>query len=608
MPVSDKASCLVRPLSWIKPLCVVSLLSFSLPAFAADETSHALALHGQPKYAADFKNFDYVNPKAPNGGNITTAAIGSFDTLNPYILKGLPADGMGLMYESLMSKSMDEPLTSYGLVAKTITVPEDRSWASFELRSEAKWQDGKPITADDVVWSFKTLLKSGQPFYRSYYSQVKDVEAIDATHVRFEFKQANNRELPLIIGDLPILPKHYWTDGKHDFTKTTLTPPLGSGPYKVKTVDSGRRIVYERDKNWWGKDLAINKGRYNFDTVTMDYYRDTTVAFQAFLAGSVDFRQENIAKIWAQGYEHPAVKKGLIKKEEIKHKLPSGMQAFGYNIRREIFKDPKVREALGYAFDFEWANKQLAFGSYTRCNSYFSNSELGATMPIGEGEKKLLEPYRDQLPSRVFTDVYQPPKTNGSGDIRQNLRKASLLLQEAGWSLDKGVLKNKKGEEFKFEILTNSPMFDRWLLPFVANLKKLGIKASMREVDMAQYQNRLNDFDFDVTIDSFPQTLTPGNEQYAYWGSELADTNGSMNYVGIQNPVIDAMIEKIVQAPTREDLITATRAMDRVLQWNFYVIPQWYINAFRIAYWDKLGHPAENPPYGLPVLDTWWAK
>jgi microcin C transport system substrate-binding protein len=567
-----------------------------------------LALHGEPKYQANFQHFDYVNPDAPKGGNLTTGVIGNFDTLNPFILKGLPAEGISAVYESLLSKSLDEPATSYGLLADDLTVPQDRSWIIFHLRPQAKFQDGKAVTSEDVVWSFNTLLKKGQPFYRSYYSEVKEVKAIDAHTVKFIFKQANNRELPLIVGEMPVLPKHYWTDGKHDFTKTTLEKPIGSGPYKIQSVDVGRRIVYTRDKNWWGKDLAINKGRYNFDTLTMDYYRDPTVAFQGFLAGNIDWRQENIAKNWAQGYNHPAVAKGLIKKEEIKHGLPTGMQGFVYNSRRDLFKDPQVREALAYAFDFEWSDKQLAFGDYKRCNSYFSNSDLGATMPITEEEKKLLEPYKAQLPAGVFSDVYQAPKTNGNGDLRHNLRKATELLKQAGWTIQNGVLKNAKGQEFKFELLTYSPMFDRWVLPFIGNLKKLGITANLRMVDPAQFQNRMNDFDFDMTIDLIGQSLTPGNEQAGYWSSKAADEKGSHNWIGIKNPVVDALLEKITQAQTREELQTATRALDRVLQWNFYMIPQWYFDKFRLAYWTKLGRPEANPPYGLPVTDTWWMK
>jgi microcin C transport system substrate-binding protein len=603
---SGRRSLSARILSVFIPGVFASCLMAAAPAPTA---VHGLALHDAPKYAVDFKHFDYVNPDAPKGGNLTMVAVaGSFDSLNPFILKGLPAEGIGMVYETLLTKSADEPLTGYGLIAKDMIVPQDRSWIIFKLRPEAKFQDGKPITADDVVWSFNTLLKQGQPFYRSYYAQVKEVKAIDAHSVKFTFKQANNRELPLIVGDIPVLPKHYWMSGKHDFSKTTLEPPMGSGPYKVKSVDAGRRIVYERDKNWWGKGLAVNKGRYNFDTLTFDYYRDPTVAFQAFLAGNVDFRQENIAKMWAQGYNHPAVTKGLIKKEEIKHGLPTGMQGFAYNTRRDLFKDVRVREALAYAFDFEWSNKQLAFDSYKRCNSYFSNSDLGATMPISAAEKKLLEPYKDQLPPRVFTDVYQAPKTAGNGDMRQNLRHATELLKQAGWVMQDGVLKNAKGEEFKFEILNYTPMFDRWLLPMIGNLKKLGITANLRMIDTAQYQNRVNDFDFDMVIESLPQSLTPGNEQAGYWSSVAADTKGSQNLIGIKNPVVDALLGKITQAQTREELVTATRALDRVLQWNFYTIPQWYLDKFRIAYWTKLGRPAVNPPYGLPVADTWWVK
>ncbi|MDB5477572.1 MAG: bacterial extracellular solute-binding s, 5 Middle family protein [Alphaproteobacteria bacterium] len=591
-------------------LAIIAVLS--MPGMALAQTPvpavPALALHGSPKYGADFTHVDYVNPDAPKGGNLTLDAPGSFDSLNPYIIKGLPASGLGMIYQTLMEKSLDEPMTSYGLVAETVTMPEDRSWVSFKLREQARWQDGKPLTAEDVVWSFNTLIKQGQPFYRSYYANVQDVAAVNAHEVKFMFKEKNNRELPLIVGDLPILPKHYWTSEGRDFSKTTLVPPLGSGPYKIKEVASGRRIVYERVKDWWAKDLPINKGRYNFDTVTMDYYRDPNVAFQAFLAGSVDFRQENIAKLWAQGYDHPAVKSGQIKKESIVHGLPTGMQAFVYNTRRPLFQDASVREALAYAFDFEWANKQLAFGSYKRSSSFFSNSELGATMPIGDAEKALLEPYRDQLPPRVFTDVYQPPKTGGNGDIRANLRQAGKMLQDAGWTMQQGVLKNAKGEAFEFEIVTNSPMFDRWLLPFIGNLKKLGIAARIREIDAAQYGNRMNDFDFDMTVSSMGQSLTPGNEQAAYWGSAAADTPGGMNLSGIKNPVIDKLLPYIVQAKTREELITATRALDRVLQWNFYVIPQWHINSFRIAYWNKLGRPEKNPPYGLPYVDTWWVN
>lgn len=628
MPISDKAIFSEsRPFynKWMMTACVAGLLlAMPVTTWAEDtavtEEHHeiiqmeervdvpALALHGEPKYDADFKYFDYVNPDAPKGGAVSTAAIGTFDSLNPYILRGLPAAAVTMTYSSLLKKSLDEPLTSYGLLAKSMTVPEDRSWVTFKLREKARWHDGKPVTALDVLWSLDALKKHGHPFYRSYYSAVEKVIAVDLHTVKFIFKKAGNRELPLIVGDLPVLPKHYWTAKGRDFSKTSLEAPLGNGPYKIKSVDAGRRIVLERVKDWWGDNLAVSKGQNNFDAITIDYYRDPGVAFQAFLAGNVTYRQENIAKNWTQGYNHPAVRKGNIIKDEVKHSLPTGMQAFVINTRRAKFNDPLVREALAYAFDFEWSNKQFAFGSYVRCNSYFSNSELGATKPISKEEIALLEPYRDQLPERVFTHVYQPPKTSGSGDIRQNLRRALQLMREAGYKLEKGMLVNKDGKPFVFEIMTDSPMFDRWLLPFVANLKKLGVVAKIREIDSAQYQNRMNEFDFDMTITTIPQSLTPGNEQYSFFGSETADQPGSQNLAGVKDPVVDMLIDKIIHAETREELITATRAMDRVLLWKFYVIPQWYIDRFRIAYWDTLDQPKENPPYGLPVLETWWSR
>lgn len=608
----DKAICSQRHSRWRNICFSVVFLAAFLPlgvqAAQAVTTSHALALHDAPKYGPDFAHVDYVNPDAPKGGTIRLGVVGTFDSLNPFIIKGMPAAGAGMVFETLLEKTMDEPLSSYGHLAESVRLPDDRKWVEFTLRPQARWQDGEKITADDVIWSFNTLIEKGQPFYRSYYSQVEKAEALDARTVRFTFKKPGNRELPLIIGDLPVLPKHYWTAEGHDFSRTTMTPPMGSGPYKIKSVEAGRRLVLERVKDWWAKDLPINKGRYNFDTVIFDYYRDPGVSFQAFLGGNVDFRQENIAKNWAQGYsKHPAVKRGEIQLKEIRQSLPAGMQAFIYNTRRPIFSDPLVREALAYAFDFEWSNKQLAFGSYVRNNSYFANSDLAASKPIDGYEKNLLEPFHDQLPSRVFTDIYQPPKTNGSGDVRANLRTASALLQKAGWNLQNGVLRNEKGEAFRFEILLDSGMFDRWILPFIGNLKKLGIQTELREVDVAQYQNRMNDFDFDMTVGGFAESLTPGNEQIAYWGSELADQPGGMNLAGVKNPAIDALVDHIIHAQTREELVTATHALDRVLLWNFYVIPQWYSGTFRLAYWNRITGPAQNPPYGLPILETWWA-
>lgn len=606
MSITAKAISLDSRKFWL------SAFLFIIAAYAAHaktgEPVHALALHGEPKYTAQFTHFDYVEPNAPKGGDLRLGVIGTFDSMNPYIIRGISGAGTSFVYETLMEKSLDEPLTSYGLLAETIEVPENRAWVTFNLRPQAKWHDGKPVTADDVVWSFRTLLEHGSPFFRSYYAQIADVTAESERRVKFTFKKPENRELPLIVGDLPILPKHFWTAQGRDFSKTTLEAPLGSGPYRITKIEAGRQIVLERIKNWWGADMPLHRGRYNFDTIIFDYYRDPGVAFQAFLGGDIDFRQENIAKNWAQGYEHPAVKSGKVIRDTVDHDLPAGMQAFVYNTRRPIFSDPLVREALSYAFDFEWSNKQLAFGSYVRSNSYFANSELAARNPLSDAERALLEPYRDTLDPRVFTEIYNPPKTNGSGDVRINLRKARQLLAKAGWTLDKGVLKNAKGDIFKFEIITDSPMFDRWILPFLGNLKKLGITANLREIDAAQYQNRLTDFDFDMSISVFPQTLTPGNEQHAFWGSDMADEPGSQNLMGIKNPAVDAMINHILHAKTRDDLVTATRALDRVLIWGFYVIPQWYSGNFRIAHWSHLGRPPKNPPFGLPVTDVWWSK
>ena len=592
----------------LKLLAPISLCLMVLISVAHAQPQHALALYGDPKYPSDFQKFDYVSMNAKKGGTFNNAVVGTFDSLNPFIIRGVAAAGLGLIYETLLENSLDEPQTGYGLLAESVEVPDDRSYVTFKLRPQAKWHDGTPVTADDVVWSFETLLKHGQPFFRSYYAQVKEAKAVDAQTVTFTFKKSGLRELPLVLGSMPILPKAYWTQEGRDFSKTTLDIPMGSGPYRITQVESGRRIVYERIKDWWGADLPIHRGRYNFDMIAYDYYRDPSVAFQAFLGGDADFRQENIAKNWAQGYNHPAVKSGKIIKQEIEHELPAGMQAFAYNLRRPLFQDPLVREALAYAFDYEWSNKQLAFGSYIRTNSFFANSPLAADKPITMEELALLEPYRDQLPPRLFSEIYQPPKTDGSGNARKNLRHAQGLLEKAGWRLDGKTLRNANGKAFEFEILTDSPMFERWLLPFVANLKRLGITVTVREVDTAQYQNRLTDFDYDMTIISIGQSLTPGNEQHAYWSSEMADQPGSSNLMGIENPVVDALVDKIISASTYEELQTATRALDRVLLWNFYVIPQWYVGTFRVAYWDKFGRPSINPPYGLPVTDTWWMK
>lgn len=589
--------------------CVLSFLVLSLwcvvssPAFAAGSV-HALTLYGAPKYAPDFAYFDYANPAAPKGGEMRLAAAGTFDSLNPYIIKGVSAPGLGMLFQTLMSASDDEVFSRYGQIAESVEMPDDRSFVIFNLRPKARWHDGKPVTAEDVAWTFRTLLDKGHPFYRSYYGHVKAVKVESPTRVRFDFDMAGNRELPLIISEMPVLPRHFW-EGK-DFGATTLDKPLGSGPYRIKSVDTGKRIVYERVPDWWAADLPVNKGLYNFDTISYDLFRDETVLLQALFSGVYDFRQENIAKSWATAYDQRPVREGLIKKEEIKHSLPAGMQGFAFNTRRAIFKDPKVREALNLAFDFEWSNKQFAYGAYKRTRSYFENSDLSSTgLPEGR-ELEILTAYKGKIPDSIFTTPYAPPKTDGSGNLRENLSKARTLLKEAGWAVGKSGLLEKDGVPFKFEFLSHSETFERWISPFLANLKKLGIEGSFRVVDAAQYQKRMDSFDFDMTNGLFPQSLSPGNEQRDFWGADKADVNGSRNIIGIKDPVVDALIAGLVAAPTREDLAAHAKALDRVLLSGHYVIPNWHTDHYRVAYWDKFGRPEVTAPYGLGVPETWW--
>lgn len=575
------------------------------PAHADDpKPQHGIAMHGDLKYGPDFKHFDYVNPNAPKGGQIRLGALGGFDSLNPFIVKGNPAGGASFVYDTLLTSSADEAFSEYGLLAKTVRTPEDRSWVEFTLRDEARWHDGKPITADDVIFSFNTLVEKGQPFYRFYYGSVERAVKIGPKTVRFDFKPGENRELPLILGQLPVLPKHYWET--REFDATTLEPPLGSGPYRVKNVDANRSIVLERVKDYWGKDLPVNIGINNFDVIEFEYYRDSQVAIEAFTGGRFDFRRENSSKAWATAYDVPAVKKGLIKLEEFDHDRPAGMQGFAYNMRRDIFKDPKVREALAYAFDFEWSNKNLFYGQYKRTRSYFENSELAATGLPSEAELKLLEPYRGEIPDEVFTKEYNPPKSDGSGNIRSNLRIGSKMLRDAGWVIKDGVRVNEKtGKKLEFEVLLVSPLFERIVLPFAKNLEKLGVTARVRTVETAQYQRRTDTFDYDMIVGSWGQSLSPGNEQRDFWSSDAADREGSRNATGIKSEVVDALIEKVISAPDREALITACRALDRVLQWHHLVIPHFHAGYDRIAYWDKFGQPKVTPTRGTQFL-TWW--
>ena len=573
------------------------------PAEAADVTkSHGLSLFGDLKYGADFSHFDYVNPDAPKGGTVRYSAIGTFDNLNPFILKGNAAIGSGAPFDTLMAQAGDEPASSYGLVAESVEVPADRTWVQYNLRKEARFQDGSPITPEDVIWTFETMKEKGHPRYRLYYADVVKAEKVGERGIKFTFRNGNNRELPQIVGEMPVLSKAYWSS--RDFAKTTLEPPLGSGPYKIESFDVGRSITYRRLGDYWGKELPVNRGRNNFEVIRYDYYRDATVALEAFKAGDYDIRVENVAKNWAAGYDSPALNDHLFKKEEIPNKVPTGMQGFGFNTRRELFADSRVRQALGYLFDFEWTNKNLFYGAYTRTESYFSNSELASSGLPSADELKILEKYRGQIPEEVFTTPYEAPKTDGSGNLRDNMRQALRLLKEAGWSVT-GEKLVKDGKPFTFEFLLDQPEFERIVLPFVQNLKRIGIDAGIRKIDPAQYENRMKSFDYGMTVVLFPESLSPGNEQRDFWGSTAAGEEGSQNYLGIKSPAVDELIDLIINTPDRPNLLTRVHALDRVLLHGYYVIPNWHISYFRVASWDKFARPKVSPPYTL-ALDTWW--
>jgi len=589
-----------------RPFCVVFSLVLSLAAIAAMAAagSHGLSLFGELKYPPGFKNFEYVDPQAPKGGTMKFSAIGTYDTLNPFVVKGVAAAGIGQIFDTLAVASQDEPGSEYALIAESIDLAPDKLSVLYSLRKEARFHDGSPMTPGDVVWTFNTLREKGHPMYRSYYGDVTEIAQEGERGIRFHFKSAENRELPQILGEMPVLSKAYWSG--RDFAKTTLDTPLGSGPYKVDSLDPGRSITYRRVADYWGANLPVNRGRQNVDVIRYDYYRDGTIALEAFKAGQYDIRRENSSKSWATGYDSPALRQGLIKKEVIPNQLPSGMQGFGYNLRRPIFQDPRVRQALAYAFDFEWSNKNLFYDSYARTRSYFDNSELAATgVPQGE-ELKTLEKYRGKVPDEVFTKEYNPPKYDGSGNIRDGLRAALALLKEAGWIFKNEKLVNDKtGEPFAFEILLNDPQMERIVLPLAKNLERMGITARVRTVDVAQYEKRMETFDFDTAVVVFGQSLSPGNEQREYWGSKSADEPGSRNLLGIKSEVIDELTEELVRSPDRASLIAHTRALDRVLQYGYYVIPNFHLSAFWVAYWDKYRRPTISPKYGIG-LDTWW--
>jgi len=587
-------------------------------AFAENEASDGMERHHglslitpEPQLPADFPHFPYANPDAPKGGEVRLPAIGSFDTLNPIPLKGTKASGLGLLYEQLMTNSLDEPSAEYGLIAKWVSYPEDYSSVTFGLNPKARWHDGEPITPEDVVFSFD-VLKENNPFYAAYYANVTSAEQTGEREVTFRFDTTGNRELPLIVGQMLVFPKHYWDGSENpDPASTTLEPPLGSGPYRIVEAEGGRRISYERVEDYWAKDLPTRKGQYNFDRVEYEYFRDTTVAFEAFKAGKLDFYVESSAKNWAQGYDFPAKNRGDVIKRTVELDTPQPMQAFVFNTRRDRFADPRVRRAFNYAFDFEWANKNLFFGQYARTDSFFKNTQMEAQgVPEGR-EREILErlraEYPEHVPEEVLSEDYTNPEGGGRRAMRANLREALSLLREAGWDSKGGELVNARtGERFEVEFLLRSPAMERVVLPYSQTLERLGIDVSVRVVDSSQYQERENTFDFDVIVDSFRQSNSPGNEQRDFWGSQAAKTPGSRNTIGIQNPAVDDLIDQIVFAKDRDELVAAARALDRVLLRNHYVVPQWYSPAQRIAYWDKYDHPQPLPSRAVGLTEVWW--
>jgi len=573
---------------------------------------HALSLFGDIKYPADFKRFDYVNPDAPKGGVTRLISIGTFDNFNIAVagIKGNIAAAATQVYETLMARSLDEVTTQYGLLAEGAAHPDDFSWVIYRLRKEARWHDGKPVTPEDVIFSLETLKKLS-PFYGAYYRHVVKAEKSGERDIKFTFDGPGNRELPTIVGEVPVLPKHWWegTDEqgrKRDISTTTLEKPLGSSPYRIKDFVAGRTVVIERVKDYWGANLPVRIGQNNFDEMRYEYYRDTNVALEAFKADQADWIQENSAKQWATQYEFPAVIEKRVVKEEFKINDSGQMQAFVLNNRREQFKDARVRRAFNFAYDFEEMNKQLFFDKYKRINSYFEGTDLACSgLPQGL-ELQILETVKDKVPPEVFTTAYTNPVGGNPENVRNNLREAAKLLKEAGYEVKDRKLVDPSGRPVTVEILVESPATERIALFYKPSLERIGVTTSVRVIDPAQYENRTRSFDFDITISGWGESLSPGNEQREFWGSQAADTPGSRNLVGIKNPAIDALIEKVIFATDRPSLEAATRALDRVLLWNFYVVPQYTYGFSRYARWDRFSH-AELPKYarsGLPSL--WW--
>jgi microcin C transport system substrate-binding protein len=592
-----------------------------LPSPAAAQQSqaerawrHGVSLFGELKYPADFKHFDYVNPDAPKGGSVRMIGLGTFDNFNEVVagLKGSLAAFAGVVSDSLMVPVLDEVETSYGLLAEAVSYPADFASATFRLRAGARHHDGRPVTVEDVIFSMEAF-KKYSPGHAAYYRHVAKMEQTGEREVAFILDAPGNREMPMIIGQLNVLAKHWWegTDPsgkKRDVGATTLEPPLGNGAYRVKDFVAGRTVVYERVKDYWAKDLGVSIGRDNFDELRLEYFRDGTVALEAFKADQIDWRTENIAKNWATAYDFPAVRDKRVLLEEFPLRSRGIMQAVAFNTRREKFKDPRLRLAFNYAYDFEEMNKQIFFGQYKRITSYFEGTELACSgLPAGQ-ELDILEKVRDKIPPEVFTKPYTNPVGGTRENIRSNLREAVRLLKEAGYEVrNQKLVDARTGEPLSIEMLSEDPSVERVILFYKPSLERLGITVNVRTVDPAQYENRLRNWDFDIIVAVWPESLSPGNEQRDYWGSQAADTLGSRNYIGIKNPAVDALVDRVIFAKDRAELVAATRALDRVLLWNHYVVPQYSIDQTRTARWDRFGHPGVLPKYAEPAFPTvWW--
>ena len=591
-------------------LGVVIFLSPMAEAIERGRPVHALSFRGSPRHGPDFEHLGYVNPDAPKGGTLRLMGTRTFDSFNPFIVKGDFATGLsylggaGMVFEGLMASGADEPNTSYCLICETVEVAEDNTWTEFVIRPEARFHDGTPITPEDVIFSFNILREKGLPLFRLYYGDVVSVEKTGDRAARFNFISGDNQELPGILGQLSVLSKKYWAS--RDFEESTLEPPVGSGPYRIDRFEQGRFVVFKRIENYWAEDLPVKRGFNNFDEIRYEYYLDTEVAMEAFNAREYDLRVENSASRWATAYRDELIESGEIVRLEVENGMPDIVQWFIPNLRRAKFYDPQVRRALSYAFDFEWTNRTIAYGAYKQPHSFFDGSELAATGLPSPQELEILEPYKGLIPDEVFTSEFDPPQTDGSGNIRENLIEANRLLTEAGWIERDGKRVNAETDEvLTIEFLLVQQNLSQWANPFIRNMARLGIDATIRVVDTAQFINRLADFDFDMIITGWAQSLSPGNEQREYWGSNAADRTGSRNYAGIKNPAIDDLIEKLIVAETREGLTAHTRALDRILLWNFYTIPQLRSYLDRLAYWNKFGVPDTIPLQG-PVIDAWW--